>query len=78
MKVWFRLRVRTDEGYDLNFLTKLILIPTSNPVSRTAVVGSISNTSEHVAGRHDQRSDDRDGCPSPLALDNGGNEPEQK
>ncbi len=69
---------RTYKSYNLHFLAKLILVPSSNPVARTAVVGSVSNASEHVAGCHDQRCHDRDGCPRPFALDNGGDEPEEE
>lgn len=68
----------TNESHNLDFLSKLILVSCSNPISITSVIWNIPDTSEHVSRSHNKRGDDGASCPTPFTTDDGRNKPEEE
>ena len=73
-----RQNQRTDECDHLNFLPKLILVSSCNPVTITTIVGDAADPSEHITTDHDENGYDSSGSPGPSVLYNRGNETEEK
>jgi hypothetical protein len=59
----------------VDFLTVLSLETRSDPATSTDI-GHVPDTSEHVAGNHDERGEDDADGPCPAGLEDGSDEAE--